>query len=265
MMASNSYPGAAPPPPGVTPDLAHPREAGRTLNLAVMITVDVLVLVFLTIRLSAKLCINRQFLVEDFTCITGAGLILLYSATVLMMAHYGMGYHQWEISQRDFDQVLKWLYASSIIYIPCAFAIKTTLPLLIARVFAVRRKIARAIHIFIFGIAFAYLPMQICKIFICQPINAYWRYNVEGKCLRQRKLFLADLTIAILTDLAILIIPIPLTWSLKMPWKRKFKIVMLLTCGGFATGTTIFRLYRVVEFQNSTDVTHDFVALDCLT
>ena len=56
-----------------------------------------------------------------------------------------------------------------------------------------------------------------------------------------------------------------MTWSLKMPWKKKLKIVILLAGGGFATATTIFRLYKAVEFIDSQDVTHDFVALDCLT
>jgi hypothetical protein len=264
-MAEQSYPGAAPPPPGVIPNLAYPHDAGRRLNIAVMITVDVLVLTFLATRLITKFYISRRFLVEDATCIIGACLILFYSATVFLMTHYGHGYHQWEISQADFDQVLKWLYASSIIYIPTAFFVKTTLLLLIARVFAVRRKVARGIHYFIAFIAIAYAPIQFCKIFICTPIRAYWQFHTDGSCLQQRKIFLADLSIAIFTDLVILIIPVPLTWSLKMPWKKKLKIVILLAGGGFATATTIFRLYKAVEFIDSQDVTHDFVALDCLT
>ncbi|KAL2209649.1 hypothetical protein CC79DRAFT_1249861, partial [Sarocladium strictum] len=257
--------GAAPPPPGVTPDLANPRDAGRKLNLAVMITADILVITFLFIRLFTKAYISRRFLIEDATCIVAACLILLYSASVLLMTHYGAGYHQWEVSQENYDQVLKWLYASSIIYIPTAFFVKTTLLLLIARVFAVRRKVARGIHFFIAFIAVAYTPIQFSKVFICSPIRAYWQNDTEGTCLQQRKLFLSDLSIAIFTDLVILIIPIPLTWSLRMPWKRKLKIMLLLAGGGFATGTTIFRMYKAVMFMHSEDVTADFVALDCLT
>ncbi|MCD9437293.1 hypothetical protein LVA97_33165, partial [Klebsiella pneumoniae] len=76
-----------------------------------------------------------------------------------------------------------------IIYIPTAFFVKTTLLLLIARVFAVRRKVARGIHYFIAFIAIAYAPIQFCKIFICTPIRAYWQFHTDGSCLQQRKIF----------------------------------------------------------------------------
>ena len=181
------------------------------------------------------------------------------------MIHYGHGRHQWDLTQRNVDQVSKWLYASSIVYIPTAFAVKTTLLLLIARVFSVRARIARGIHLFIGFIFIAYLPIQICKIFICHPINAYWRYSVQGHCLDQRKLFLADLSVTIFTDLAVLIIPIPLTWTLTMSWKRKMRIVLLLGAGGLATADSILRLYYAVRFLNERDVTHAFAKQSVLT
>lgn len=50
-----------------------------------------------------------------------------------------------------------------------------------------------------------------------------------------------------------------------MSWQRKLKIVFLLGAGGVATATTIFRLYKLVRFQDSEDVASDFVLLDLLT
>lgn len=50
-----------------------------------------------------------------------------------------------------------------------------------------------------------------------------------------------------------------------MSWQRKLKIVFLLGAGGVATATTIYRLYKLVEFQESEDVASDFVLLDLLT
>lgn len=139
------------------------------------------------------------------------------------------------------------------------YAIKVTLLLLIARVFSVRESVSRAIHIFIIALFIAYVPSQITKTVICTPIRASWDQSVKGKCLQQRKIFIADTTLAIFTDLVILILPIPLTWSLRSPMREKIKIMVLLGAGGVATAVSIYRLYNVIRFIESKDVTLDFV------
>jgi hypothetical protein len=139
-----------------------------------------------------------------------------------------------------------------------AYAIKVTLLLLIARIFSVRESISKAIRIFIVALLVAYIPNQIAKTIICTPIKAYWDHSVEGRCLEQRKIFIADTVLAIITDAIILILPVPLTWSLRSPMREKIKIIVLLGAGGVATGVSTFRLYKVITFIHSTDVTLDF-------
>ncbi|KAI9170720.1 hypothetical protein HJFPF1_00190 [Paramyrothecium foliicola] len=216
-------------------------------------------------RTFVKLKYVRRFYLEDLTCTIAWALIILYTATVFVMIHYGEGYHSWEISKHDYSQMLKWLYASSVVYLPAAFFTKATLLLLIARVFAIRESASRAIHGFIIFILIAYIPLQGIKIAICNPIRSYWRADIPGKCFNQRKIFLADLAVGILTDLAILIIPIPLTWRLNVSKWRKFKIMVVLGAGGVATAMSILRLVVAIDFMKSKDVAADFVILDLLT
>ncbi|KAL9567484.1 hypothetical protein ACKAV7_008434 [Fusarium commune] len=259
-----SYPGAIPPPPGVTPDLNNPQDAGRTLSLAMLIVCDILVTIFFAARAYVKAWATHNILVEDVTCTIAWNqkvLILLYSATFFLMIHYGEGYHAWEVTPEDYSQVLKWLYANSIIYFPTAYFTKVTLLLLISRVFAVKERVARSIHVFIVMLFVAYLPVQIVKIVICIPIRAYWDPSVDGRCLNQRKIFLFGLALAIFTDFVILLVPIPLTWSLRVSLRKKVKIIALLGAGGVATGMTILRMYKAVKFIDSNDVTADFGSL----
>ena len=152
----------------------------------------------------------------------------------------------------------QWLYVGTVVYCPAAYAIKVTLLLLTARIFSVRESISKAIHIFIVVLLIAYVPNQIAKTIICTPIKAYWDQSVKGRCLQQRKIFIADTTLAIVTDLIVLILPIPLAWSLRYPTRAKIKIIALLGAGGIATAVSIFRLYNVIKFIHSTDVTLDF-------
>lgn len=153
----------------------------------------------------------------------------------------------------------QWLYAGSIVYCPAAYFTKVTLLLLIARIFAIRERFAKGIHIFIWALLIAYIPIQVTKTVICTPIRAYWDDSVDGNCLNQRKVFIVDISVAIITDFVILILPIPSTWWMHVPIRKKIKIVALLGAGGIATAATLCRLALAIAFIHSTDVTADFV------
>lgn len=103
------------------------------------------------------------------------------------------------------------------------------------------------------------------KIVICNPIRSYWDHSIQGTCLNQPKIFLSDLSLAILTDLIILFVPIPLIWKLSMPISKKLKISVLLGAGGVATGVTIYRLYKVIKLMGTEDFAKDFSILDTMT
>lgn len=110
-----------------------------------------------------------------------------------------------------------------------------------------------------------YIPLFAVKIALCSPIPAYWDPAVPGECLNLRKIFIIDVAFAIATDSIISIIPIPLVWNLRMSWRRKIKIVLMLGAGGVATAVTIYRLVKLISYIDSKDVASDFVLLDVLT
>ncbi|KAH6975047.1 hypothetical protein BKA56DRAFT_688586 [Ilyonectria sp. MPI-CAGE-AT-0026] len=256
---------ARPPPPGVTPDLQHPSGPGHNANLIGFIVCISVGTVFFALRSYVKIRIVRNSFLEDVTCTIAWALITVYSATALLMNHHGGGYHVWDISPEAYSQVLKWLYASSIAYCPAAFFTKATLLLLIARVFAVEERVSRAIYAFIIFIFILYLPIQVLKTVICDPIRSYWDEHVMGHCLNQRKIFLVDLSVAILTDLVILLLPISLTWHLRFPFKTKMKVVALLGAGGVAVATTVYRMCKAVAFMHTNDPSADIIPLDLST
>lgn len=160
------------------------------------------------------------------------------------MIHHGEGYHTWEVTSENYSQILKvgpveshhpkprlmprlvqkWFYANSILSFPTAYFTKVTLLLLIGRVFAVKERVARGIHAFIVILFVAYLPVQIVRMIICIPIRAYWDLSVDGRCLNQGKISLFGLALAIFTDFVILLVPIPLTWSLRVSWRRRSRL-----------------------------------------
>ncbi|KAF9880098.1 integral membrane protein [Colletotrichum karsti] len=266
-MAQEAGPvGAFPPPPGRTPNFDHPEDLGRTsltVGLAIMAGFTT---VMFGLRNYAKKTITSQWYTEDWTCIAAYGLWMLYISTVLVMAHYGEGYHEWEVTKEAYKEILRWLYVGSILYCPAAYFTKVTLLLLEARVFAVYEKVSRGVFIFITVLLICYVPIMLLKAVVCIPIAAAWDQDVKpANCLNQRKVFISDMCLGVLTDLVILILPLVLTFSLHMPIWTKIKVVALLGAGGVATGVSIYRLYKAILFLNPTDTTEGFVLLDITT
>ncbi|GKU04340.1 integral membrane protein [Fusarium langsethiae] len=189
----------------------------------------------------------------------------IYSADNIV-ARYGAGYHAWEIRKPEYYNWLKWFYASTVVYIPASFFTKATILLLMARVFAVEPRVSKGIRIFTWALLVAYVPIQILRIVNCYPIRTYWDPKVRNAhCLNQRKIFFSDLSLSIVTDLLILLVPIPLTWRLNLSVGKRIKIVLLLGAGGIATALTLFRVAKAVDFLNSDDITVDYTPIAILT
>lgn len=74
---------------------------------------------------------------------------------------------------------------------------------------------------------------------ICTRVSAYWEITasvgVSGRnlyCLNQAHIFIADISVAVLTDFIILVVPIPLALSMRsLSLKHKIQIILLLSAG----------------------------------
>ncbi|KAL3298603.1 integral membrane protein [Colletotrichum asianum] len=247
-MAQEAGPvGAFPPPPGRVPNFAQPEDLGRT-NLVVGLAVMTgLTTIMFGLRSYSKMALNTHWYTED-------------------LAHYGEGYHEWEVTKESYKEVLRWLYIGSILYCPAAYLTKATLLLLEARVFAVYERVSRGVFTFIYVLLFCYIPIMMLKVLVCVPIPATWDSDVKpANCLNQRKVFISDMCLGVFTDIIILLLPLAMTFSLRLPFWTKVKVVALLSAGGIATGVSIFRLYKSILFLEPLNRTEGFVLLDITT
>uniref|UniRef100_A0A8H7K7I4 Rhodopsin domain-containing protein n=1 Tax=Bionectria ochroleuca TaxID=29856 RepID=A0A8H7K7I4_BIOOC len=261
----SKYPGAFPPPAGVVANLKNPPDAGRVAGVSTLVVCLAVSTILFAVRFYVKLRITRRFLLEDLTCLISWSLLIVISASSAMMIHYGLGHHSWDISVDEYSSMLEWLYITSIIYEPAAFFTKVTLLLLLARVFAVNTKLARGIYYFILALFIAYIPILGLKIGLCGPPSAFWDPTVPGECLDLRIILVVDVAFAIATDSLIFFIPIPSTWKMRINWRKKIKMILLLGAGGTAAAVTIYRLIKLIKYLESRDVASDFMLLDILT
>lgn len=81
--------------------------------------------------------------------------------------------------------------------------------------------------------------LAICGVWVvlsaflnCIPVATFWDPTVPGHCLKDKELWFSNASLNILTDLAILIIPIPALASLDLPIRQKVGLCCVFALGG---------------------------------
>lgn len=114
------------------------------------------------------------------------------------------------------------------------FFTKLSIMLLILRVFcSVRRdawywftQLLIAVN-GVFYIVFFFIP-----IFLCNPRSKIWNPEEDGHCLSASQLYLASAIFNMLSDMAMLSVPVYLIWSLQMSTRRKIGACAVFLTGG---------------------------------
>lgn len=87
------------------------------------------------------------------------------------------------------------------------------------------------------------------NIFQCKPIDAAWNSNFNDKtnCVPLLTEFICSSPVNIVTDLAILALPIPVLTGMRLPSRQKSILVLTFTVGVFVTVVDVIRIYYLQQ------------------
>ncbi|KAI5803349.1 hypothetical protein DFH27DRAFT_46434 [Peziza echinospora] len=173
----------------------------------------------------------------------------------------GMGRHVYDVSLNSVRFLLKANFAHTLIYLTLSFAIKLSILLFYLKLFPVTfTKMRFAIYGLI--VFFAIYTVVGCLVlsFVCKPVRAFWilELRVGSECPSQRELemrYRGVLGVHISGDFLVLMLPLKLVASLRLPKRQKAVLVCLFCAGGAACIASILRLYYFPWINNSLDVT----------
>ena len=77
-----------------------------------------------------------------------------------------------------------------------------------------------------------YFDQEGAAIFTCVPVRATWDPTVAGRCINIQKFFIGIAVPNIVTDVALLTIPLPYLWNLQLAIPKKIAIVFVFMLGG---------------------------------
>jgi hypothetical protein len=91
----------------------------------------------------------------------------------------------------------------------------------------------RVVSIFIAVIILGYSISTIfALIFPCRPVNKSWDVTVTGgSCINRGAVYIVQAVTNIVTDLILLILPIPIVWRLQMPVVQKLGLLLIFVVG----------------------------------
>lgn len=69
-------------------------------------------------------------------------------------------------------------------------------------------------------------------VFQCSPIRYFWDTSIEGHCLDQRQNYVAGPVTSFFLDLVIIILPLPIIFSLTIGAAKKCYLIAIFSIGG---------------------------------
>lgn len=93
----------------------------------------------------------------------------------------------------------------------------------------------------------------------CRPLDYFWRRYTDltavGTCIDIPKFFFGNGIAAMLIDVIILCVPVPIVWGLQMPTSQKLAVVSILLLGSFVCIASIVRIVTLERNVKSSDPT----------
>ncbi|OJJ01988.1 hypothetical protein ASPVEDRAFT_41515 [Aspergillus versicolor CBS 583.65] len=240
----------------------HVDRSMQTWNKATQSLCIIFMTVFFGLRVYTRTSLLRNWGQEDWCCLGAWALGVAYSAIALAMGHFGGGVHWDDVPEAHHIPFQKLTYVTMVMYGPTAFLTKMTLLWIMTRVFSPFKKSVIFIYVFLALMLLYYIPAVIVKIRICMPIAKFWEQDLPGSCLDQSAIIMADAVVSVVSDLIVLILPLPLTMRLQLPHKKKMRVMGMLGAGGLACASSVIRLVLIQLTGNSKDATIAFMRVN---
>ena len=120
-----------------------------------------------------------------------------------------------------------------IIYNPIIFFTKLSILLLFLRIFVpgAKNKTYYLIHLLIWLNLLFYIANVPIEIWPCIPRRKIWAPQTPGHCLDNEQVFVAGGSVNMVSDFAILILPIVSVSRLQMSWRKKVGVSAIFAAG----------------------------------
>ncbi|KAM3068726.1 hypothetical protein ACMFMG_010903 [Clarireedia jacksonii] len=237
--------------------------------LAVGIVFTILNVFFVFIRIVSQRSQGRKFSLSDLFSYVGFFFVMGQCAMGLAMPNAaGVGRHIQYVQKYEPQKLvpaLKIKYAIAVLYISSFTFPKLSILHLYLDVFSASRRTRLFTYILIGVVVATWISETLTSLLQCIPIAAVWNKSIHGHCVERIKMFQYYSIPNIITDVAMMVLPIPTIWTLNMSKRIKIAVTLTFLLGSIGLICAIVRIVLFGRVNALTDPTWASVKLQEFT
>ena len=220
----------------------------------------VLSFIFVFLRMLSRVAIVKHVTVDDYFILVAWLIGFGLSFSICFGTAWGLGRNEANVPASWQDTLRQADYAFEVLYQPALMALKTSI-LAFYLTFSTAHRIFKWACIgTLFVVNSGGFALTMLTVFQCRPISAVFNDAVTptASCADIVTIFLSSAPLNLITDFAILFLPMPILTSMRLPRKQKIILVITFSFGLFVAAVDVVRIAylqsasmtRLAEIQN---------------
>ncbi|ORY67016.1 uncharacterized protein BCR38DRAFT_407036 [Pseudomassariella vexata] len=204
--------------------------------------------------LAARLTRRRFYLDDGFVGLAYINTVVL-GGCVIWAIYNGLGRHIIELNPQEIGVQFKLVVASGVTWLLGTVTIKMSMLCLYNRLFSSStntRRWASVLMVLVSCYGIAFITVFLTN---CQPIDQMWNPVPDGWCRDLSIDEFVSVSINLVLDLSIVLLPMPVLWRMQMTTRKKVFISIMFGLGLVTIGIMCWRLEATVQSSKNPDFT----------
>ncbi|KAF6818206.1 integral membrane protein [Colletotrichum plurivorum] len=180
------------------------------------------------------------------------------SFTVAYRTQFGMARHTWVAEEWMTVPQMKVFYSSIVLYCVALITVRMSFLFFYRRIFP-SPTLRKVCMWFIVGNGLWGTASICLNLFNCAPVQGFWDFTIPSKCVPPEVVWYFVSLTMVITDFAILILPLPAIRKLNTSPGRKMVLIGCFSVGFLTCLLSLIRLSSLKTAANKTDPNWDYV------
>ncbi|KAI9887433.1 MAG: hypothetical protein M1823_000770 [Watsoniomyces obsoletus] len=223
-------------------------------------TLIAVAVVVVALRFIARAMTSAGFKSDDYTIVAAMILAGGVFATQIVAVGHGLGKHNWAVTSDDISIYFKTALAEQSVLCLALAVTRISILLLYRRLFVLPSFHRNVLYVGIFVVCLG-VSTFLAVLMSCMPIRYFTPDPSNPHCINLAALLMSVTALNFVTDVVILVLPMPQVWRLQTTRQRKVVLTIVFCLGGLACVTSLVRIYLLIEL-GSPDHDHLWLNVD---
>ncbi|KAF3768837.1 hypothetical protein M406DRAFT_239568, partial [Cryphonectria parasitica EP155] len=225
----------------------------RSWLIGVVSSVAILATLLVGLRLISRRLAHQNLWWDDWVILLSmCWNLLCVGFFISAMYSQGLGFHVLQVQPDHIVRMAQLLLAAEIMYAWNLCLTKVSILFLFSRTFRALSARSRA-YLWATGslVVIWAITATFIYVFMCVPVQKIWDPSLPGTCMDQTTIWIVTMIPTVVTDLAILLFPIPQIWALTFRPIEKVALAIVFAQGLFVVFTSAYRFRTLFQYTIS--------------